>query len=119
MPAMIEPPNRHWYQFSLRTLLIGVALLAVPMGYVGWQAKIVRERRAMLDMGNGNQTEEAEVGGHKDASIPLIRRWLGDHFCATVFLKHEADFERYQAAFPEAEIFLPAPPAPPARNAAR
>ena len=28
--------------------MIGVTLLAVPCAYVGWQAKIVRERRAML-----------------------------------------------------------------------
>jgi hypothetical protein len=50
-----EPPNadspkrkRRWFQYSLRTLLIGVTLLAVVCGYVGWQAKIVREREAML-----------------------------------------------------------------------
>jgi hypothetical protein len=33
-------PRRH-FQFRLRTLMIGVTLLAVPLGYVGWQAKIV------------------------------------------------------------------------------
>ena len=45
-----EPPKRkrRWYQFGLRTLMIAVTLLAVPLGYVGWQAKIVRERKAAL-----------------------------------------------------------------------
>jgi hypothetical protein len=45
-PSKAEPPNRkrRWFQFSLRTLLIGVTLVAVPLGYFGWQVKIVRER---------------------------------------------------------------------------
>jgi hypothetical protein len=39
-----DPPKRkrRWFQFSLRSLLIGVALLSIPCAYVGWQAKIVR-----------------------------------------------------------------------------
>ena len=38
-------PRLRWFQFRLRTLLIGVTLFAlIPCGYVGWQAKIVRER---------------------------------------------------------------------------
>jgi hypothetical protein len=46
-PPKAEPPKRkrRWFQFSLRWLMIAVTLLAVPLGYVGWQAKIVRERR--------------------------------------------------------------------------
>jgi hypothetical protein len=47
-PSKAELPKRRWFQFSLRTLLIGVTLLAVPLGYVGWQAKIVRERQAWI-----------------------------------------------------------------------
>jgi hypothetical protein len=45
-----EPSNkakRRWFQFRLRTLMIVVTLLAVPLGYVGWQVKIVRERKAL------------------------------------------------------------------------
>jgi hypothetical protein len=40
---------KRWFQFSLRTLMIVITLLAVPLAYVGWQAKIVRERKAMLE----------------------------------------------------------------------
>ena len=29
--------------------MIVVTLLAVPLGFVGWQAKIVRERKARLE----------------------------------------------------------------------
>jgi hypothetical protein len=42
-----QPSPRRRFQFRLRTLMIGVTLLAVVYGYVGWQAKIVRERRAL------------------------------------------------------------------------
>src|ERR1700680_5163089 len=46
-----EPPKhqRRWFQFSLRTLLIGVTLLAVPCAYVGSHAKIIHRRKAMLN----------------------------------------------------------------------
>jgi hypothetical protein len=44
--AESSPPRRR-FQFRLRTLMIGVTLFAlIPCGYVGWQAKIVRERKA-------------------------------------------------------------------------
>jgi hypothetical protein len=38
-PPQAEQPKRkrHWFQFRLRTLMIVVTLLAVPLGYVGWQ----------------------------------------------------------------------------------
>ncbi len=42
---MADPASpRRRFQFCLRTLMIGATLFAlVPCGYVGWQAKIVRE----------------------------------------------------------------------------
>ena len=50
-PPEDDPPKRkrRWYQFSLRMLQIAVAMLALPLGYVGWKAKIVREREAFLE----------------------------------------------------------------------
>ena len=49
-PPKADPPKRkrRWFQFSLRSLMIVVTLLAVPLGYVGWQKKAVQERKAML-----------------------------------------------------------------------
>ncbi len=36
------------FQFRLRTLLIGVTLLAVPCAFVGWKVKTVREREEFI-----------------------------------------------------------------------
>ena len=49
-PPKADPPKRkrRWFQFSLRSLLILVTLLAVVCGYVGRQAEFVRGRQAML-----------------------------------------------------------------------
>ena len=57
-PTKPDPPQRkrRWFQFSLRTLMIAVTLLAVPCAYVGWQVKIVRDRKATVH-------EVAEMNG--------------------------------------------------------
>jgi hypothetical protein len=50
-----EPPNaepkrkRRWFQFSLRTLLIGVTLLAAACAYFAHYAAIVRQRKALRE----------------------------------------------------------------------
>ena len=48
-PNTAEPqkPRRRWLQVRLRTLLIVMVLLSIPLGYVGWQRMIVRERLAL------------------------------------------------------------------------
>jgi hypothetical protein len=50
-PTNSNPPKRkrRWFQFSLRTLMIGVTLLAMVCGYVGRQTKIVRERTQFVE----------------------------------------------------------------------
>jgi hypothetical protein len=45
--ADYSAPRRR-FRFRLRTLLIFVMLLAIPLGWTGCQAKIVRTRRALL-----------------------------------------------------------------------
>ena len=45
-PNTADPrkPRGRWFQFRLRTMLVAVALLAVPCGYVGSQVKVVRTK---------------------------------------------------------------------------
>jgi hypothetical protein len=75
--ANVEPPvpapkrKRRWLQFSLRSLMIVVTVLAVPCTYVVWQAKIVRERTAFRDVRCGFSW----IGD--DDAIPWLRRCLG------------------------------------------
>jgi hypothetical protein len=100
--------KRNWYQFSMRTLFAGVTLLAVPLGYLSWQARIVREREALAS----ERADDRVVGVNVDDSeVPLVRRWLGDHeYMAIWFNRNEPDelMQRYRAVFPEATIETPA-----------
>jgi hypothetical protein len=118
-----EPPKadspkrkRRRFQFSLRTLLIGVTLLAVPCAYTGWQEKIISERREVV----------ATHGIIRSWYIPIVRydstpehplprplapwplRWLGeDGFARIVAKDRETDDEvaNLKRLFPEAEIW--------------
>jgi hypothetical protein len=95
--------------------MIVVTLLAVPLGYVGWQAKIVRERKAWLDAHPQPPFFEfirmpaVVAGGDRNLSPSHIRVWLGDnsHDCIGVDFSSSIA-ERREAAnlFPEAEVYV-------------
>jgi hypothetical protein len=101
---MAEKPDnvehRRWYQFGLRTLLMGVALVSLPLGWFGWQVSIVRERKSMLEL--GPSTLFNYVPGD-DSKLPLIRRWLGDHAVSAFGFNQPSPetTQRYKEAFPE------------------
>jgi hypothetical protein len=88
----VDPLKRPRFQFRLRTLMIAVTLLAVPLGYVGWQARIVREREAWVD-----SHPHIDDKWNVTAGIPWVRRWFGDRAYAVV-----AFGESPAALFPEA-----------------
>jgi hypothetical protein len=104
-----EPPKadlpkrkRRWLQFSLRTLMIAVALLAVPLGYVGWQAKIVRERNAYL---RNHGWKEGDW-----SRLSALRRWLGDFPAEIVWIPTTANVSERKlvvSLFPEARVETP------------
>jgi hypothetical protein len=78
-PATTEP-KRRWYQFRLRTVLVGVVLLSIPLAYVGRQAKQVAQRKAMLKW-------IVDRGGtifhlNNETKPPMLLRLLGeDGYC--------------------------------------
>jgi hypothetical protein len=122
-PSNTDQPkgNRRWFQYSLRSLMIGVTLLAVPCGYIGWQAKIVRERKSLLeriDGVNGPILSHSEVidgfGDHAGfVELPWIRKSMGDIPIDLIDLIHDAPPEivrEIKAAFPEAAIIVIPPP---------
>src|SRR5262245_31844789 len=59
---MTNPPKRRWHQFSLRTLLIVVTLLAAECAFVTWflrdRQRLIRERDDALQK---QQQLEAEL----------------------------------------------------------
>jgi hypothetical protein len=102
----IQPKrNRRHFQFSLRTLLIGVTLLAVPCAYVGWQAKIVREREEYLK--NHDHIMVPNPFEENKPSVPWILSVLGATPVFRVIVANDADLERAVALFPEAITEFP------------
>jgi len=49
MLSQIPTPKVRWFQFRLRTMLIGMALLSVPCAWVGYSLNWIRQRHAALD----------------------------------------------------------------------
>jgi hypothetical protein len=110
-----------------------VTLLAVPCGYVGWQTKIVRERKELLrfvvDGGGGyvmiRDKEHQFIGPlpkpadqipkYVDPSIEqrpderpsAFRLWLGDEAIGSILVAAnvgESDLNRLKVNFPEAAV---------------
>jgi hypothetical protein len=91
------------FQFHLRTLLAVVMILAIPCAYVGHQAEIVRDRRAMLDKGHVTLF----LMPPDQSNLPRLRLWLGDVDCAAIYadqIVSDAELDRFRATFPEAEV---------------
>ncbi len=115
-PTAAQPKSRRrWYQFGLRTLLIGVALLSLPCAYVAHEARIVASRRAWVKL-HETQTYMTVVqcyegigqcyeGNVTDGPGP-IRRWLGDeaHCTFTLVDPGSDDVQTARRLFPEANI---------------
>jgi hypothetical protein len=102
-PSKAESPKckRRWFQFSLRTLLIAVSMLALPLGYVGWQAKIVRERGAFLE---NRYYLPGESCPFEPVQAPWMLRLLGAKPIYHVTVWGRAEVERAASLFPEAIV---------------
>jgi hypothetical protein len=102
-----KPSPRRRFQFRLRTLMIVVALLAVPCAYVGWQAAIVRVRLKILadfrDPPHIINWHTAYLGD-KSQAPGLLRRWLGDKEVGSLFFANRDDADRHHELFREARI---------------
>ena len=98
------------FQFSLRTLLIAVAIMAIPCAYVGYQAKIVRERKSMMarieDLGGGEWTLCCWRPNLR--LISHVRRWFGDRPIQTLEIPTSMTgaqgVEEIKTLFPEAKL---------------
>jgi hypothetical protein len=121
-----QPSPRRRFQFRLRTLMIAVTLLAVPCAYLGWQKKIVLERKEMLAQitaSGGTVMLVPSTPGVtfypivnrngapvRYSAIPAVRRWLGDQYVVNIAppagMEREC-VDRIAALFPEAVTWQP------------
>jgi hypothetical protein len=117
-----EPPKtdlpkrkRRWFQFGLRSLLVFVTLLAIPCGYAGWQAKIVRERKSMREwirerrgicMDADLPVGDVPVWSDRETQrISSIRNWLGDRAVTLIEIDAKPEeIDRIKVIFPEALV---------------
>jgi hypothetical protein len=104
MVARMKLPR---FQFRLRTLMIVVTLVAVACGYVGWEAKLVKDRKELH-----KGSDVASTGSYVQQKWSFsIRSWLrqrfGDKQYDSIVLKRTASDEllnTYISAFPEAKV---------------
>jgi hypothetical protein len=102
-------------QFRLRTLMIGVTLLAVPCSYVGWQEKIVRDRIALKSHLENTGKGQFFWVVNSEQEAPWLRRVLGDKLIDEIGLTANVDIEersRIRATFPEADLVSTRYPVP-------
>jgi hypothetical protein len=115
---------RPLHSFSLRTLLIGVTVFCVIGGYVGSQAKIVKERREtekwaaftlraafykFADRWELTHKDKTALQRFHEVRPPFIRRLLGDSAYSEIAVPSfpplsKAEAKRIRDAFPGIEF---------------
>jgi hypothetical protein len=120
-PPKADPPKRkrRWFQFSVRTLLIGVTVLSMCCAYFGGSAKVAWERSAMLKRINRVDYGAVVRYGHKEdgpnpplenksgSIVSWEHRLFGDEAIAAIFLPLDTEkkhLSEIHAMFPEAKI---------------
>ena len=85
--------------------MIVVTLLAVPLGYIGWQARIARERESLLELHRPfieRIVEHGTIGNISDR-----QQWPGDRRYMEILLRDDtpdSSIIELRSAFPEAMI---------------
>jgi hypothetical protein len=122
----IESTPKRRFQFSLRTLLIVVALLAMPLAYIGNKNRLVSHRKAIrarydsrvMCINRGNKTiihpdsSRQDIVHYKGDTLQkpdLLRLWLGDfdiNPVTTDFDLNGIAVRELRAAFPASDILV-------------
>jgi len=109
------PRRQRWFQFRLRTLLIAMTLLAVAMGWFGWQVRIVRHRKttlaAVYDKMRGTAYDFSGMPEFDDLdrpSLPWYRTIFGDNWQERIWIDghvfSDAEIQQIREAFPESDL---------------
>jgi hypothetical protein len=118
-PSRADSPKRkrRWFQFSLRSLLIVVAVTAVACAWFAHEAHAVQQRKTLRKwIEEGGGTCVANDLGRQIPSVPpgsridepsFVRRWLGDQTVRAIFLPRKTsdrDLQRIRTCFPGASL---------------
>jgi hypothetical protein len=109
----MNAPKHRWLRFRLRTMFVLVTAVAL---WLGWELRIVRQRRAAVAELRGDPS--AQVFTVMDYEIPFdmnddmptvpwLRRFLGDVPVELIRYpagRNESDKRRLKTLFPEADV---------------
>jgi hypothetical protein len=98
--------KRPWFQFSLRSLMIFTMVVAVACGWVGWQAKVVRDRKSELNRAVNMRLIGIDSDDQAKA-IPWVRRLFGDVSVNSISMPPDTtidELKRLRALFPESRV---------------
>jgi hypothetical protein len=104
-PITAEPakPRGRWFQFRLRTLLIAVVLIGSACGYVAHEARIVRERNALLS--EIARLSCPTIDSFDDHASPSwIRRMLSDVNMPVFMIPKNTDREAVRQALEDGRL---------------
>jgi hypothetical protein len=96
------PPRRRWFRFSLRTMLIAVVVLSIPLAWVAYSLNWIRERRKLIGNSDSNPFVSL-VSPPGSTQAPQVLWLLGEGGRAWIRMPI-SECERARKLFPEAEI---------------
>jgi hypothetical protein len=109
-------PKRRWFTFSLRMAFVVLTVVSLPMGWLGYQLNLIRQRDGFLKNLRANSREKhtfwtvSEMGSKWEPKpqIPPVRRILGDQPYSRLILPAHfgADLiDKANDLFPEAQVW--------------
>ena len=106
-------PKPRWFRFSLRAMLVAMTLCGVLLGWLGWTARVVSARRAMIESIESRGGKLLFVSDCSDWNTPppevtWLRQLLGDRGVAQIVPPQSGtpeEDEQFREAFPEAYVF--------------
>jgi len=99
-------PRRRWFRFSLRTMLVLVTFLAIPLGWVGCQLNWIRQRHAFLKQDGVYPSAPGHPGPNSFEIYyvrpPAFLGYFGERGLGDIAVAAEEQLSEAKRLFPEA-----------------
>jgi hypothetical protein len=105
---MTDKPQRHWYQFSLRTMFVLTLVVSIPLAWVGYSLNWIRQRHEALAA-----RRLYDFSGSAATTAPGGLWLFGERGVITIFCSTEENAELARRLFPESRISSLSPTSPP------